>query len=212
MWVLDSDDDIEIVEELNRMPDRAAAIIASGFLERVLEDTVRLHFNKDKTTQEKFFRGLGPLSSFSAKIDLAYLMNFYDKRWHKCLHSIRKVRNEFSHTPKPLTFDSKEIREAGSSLVHPKQIAIDFIAKMSPYDSPANPGVAQIKETVGQLLTADDSFRSRFMGSAQLSMFVIRLQGTTVPGRAGKVAFWDESIVRPRISFRQRLRSWLGKT
>jgi hypothetical protein len=212
MWVLDSDDDIEIVEELNRMPDRAAAIIATGFLERVLERTLRLHFNDDKITQEKFFRGLGPLSSLSAKIDLAYLMNFYDKQWHKCLHSIRKVRNEFSHDPHPLNFDSKEIRKAGGSLIHPKQVATNFIAKMSHYDNPNNPGVAQVKNVVSQLLEADDSFRSRFLGSVQLSMFVIRLQGTDVPGHSGKISFWDNATIRARRPFGQILRSWFDKS
>jgi hypothetical protein len=62
------------------------------------------------------FRRSGPLSSFSAKIDLARLLGMTSDVIHSDLHILRNIRNEFAHSIMgrdsfALTFQSPRIRE-----------------------------------------------------------------------------------------------------
>jgi DNA-binding MltR family transcriptional regulator len=62
-----------------------------------------------KKTSDKLFTGMGPLSSFSAKIDLGFLLGLYSEEVTKMLHGIRNIRNVYAHEMVPLDFASKEI-------------------------------------------------------------------------------------------------------
>lgn len=93
MWITsEPEKDRAIFDEIHRMDDRAAAIIACGYLDRSLERTVRSKFRNDERLLKKFFSGMGPLATFSAKIDMGFLLDLYDKDYLSCLHSIRKNR------------------------------------------------------------------------------------------------------------------------
>ena len=47
--------------------------------------------------QSAFFGNAGPLATFSAKIDLACLLNMVSDAIRSDLHAIREIRNEFAH-------------------------------------------------------------------------------------------------------------------
>jgi hypothetical protein len=50
----------------------------------------------DKKLAGRLFKGYGPLSSFSAKIDLAYALKVTTLEIHNELHKIRDIRNAFA--------------------------------------------------------------------------------------------------------------------
>jgi hypothetical protein len=61
---------------------------------------------------KSIFRGYGPLSTFSARIDLAYAFALIDEETHHDLHVIRDVRNNFAHPPEGEdfpTFESEKV-------------------------------------------------------------------------------------------------------
>jgi hypothetical protein len=55
------------------------------------------------------FKGYGPLATFSAKIELAYLMGVISAQERRDLLIIKDVRNEFAHRPDERTFGSQRI-------------------------------------------------------------------------------------------------------
>jgi hypothetical protein len=55
------------------------------------------------------FDGQGPLSTFSAKIDVAHAFEIIGDDEVSDFHAIRNIRNAFAHTTVPLHFDSPEI-------------------------------------------------------------------------------------------------------
>lgn len=107
-------------EEINKQRDRGAAIIAFAVLEDHLVALIKSKLIRDSTIEKKVFRGYGPLGSFSARIDIGFLLGLYDKDLHRELHCIRKIRNEFAHDLSPLTFKSKKIRDLCRLLELPK--------------------------------------------------------------------------------------------
>jgi hypothetical protein len=54
-------------------------------------------------------RPSGPLGTFSARIEVAFLCGFIGERAKRDLHLIRKIRNEFAHVPEPLDFSTEQI-------------------------------------------------------------------------------------------------------
>jgi hypothetical protein len=76
-------DEHHIIDSLREENDRTVAIVGSSLLEARLEEKLKAQFRTDSSKDNKkiladMFQGLGPLSSFSAKIRLGYLLRLYD--------------------------------------------------------------------------------------------------------------------------------------
>ena len=98
--------------ELDGESDRAAAILASAYIEDRLRDAIMRKFTTiNKELRDKVFTGYGPLSTFSAKIDIACALGLYDQKTRKKLHHVKTIRNKFAHAPTPIEFDQKDIAD-----------------------------------------------------------------------------------------------------
>ena len=89
---------LALVKEIESQSDRGAAIIGAAWVEEELQAAIESAMTSDKLAADRLFRKSGPLSSFSAKIDLARLLGILSTRVATDLHIIRKVRNEFAHS------------------------------------------------------------------------------------------------------------------
>jgi hypothetical protein len=110
-WVTHDSSHEAIVAEIEQQTDRGAALIAVAFVANRLERLIksRLDPNANPDDLGKVFQGQGPLASFSAQIDLGYLMQFYPPVIRTLLHMVRDIRNDFAHTETPIKFDSQSI-------------------------------------------------------------------------------------------------------
>jgi hypothetical protein len=107
------DDLAPIMAELKTQPDRSAAIIAGSLLERILESAIVARLRPLLPGQRRaLFGAMGPLSTFSAKIELGFLLGLYAEPAHKNLNMIRVVRNTFAHEFDALSFDHPDILKA----------------------------------------------------------------------------------------------------
>jgi hypothetical protein len=117
VWHGKSGDEVgEAIREIGKGSDRAAAIVAVAFLESQLRVILELHFRKDTAVTGRFFRYPGPLSTFAAKIDMAYLIDLFDKETRRELHTIRDIRNEFAHQLGKRDFEQHRIRDLTGNL------------------------------------------------------------------------------------------------
>ncbi len=80
-----------------------ACAVLDTELERALKATMR---PAGKAMYSRIFNGYGPLSTFSSKVDLAYLLEITTDGIHHNLSIIKDIRNKFAHTSVVLTLDS----------------------------------------------------------------------------------------------------------
>jgi hypothetical protein len=100
----------EMVQHFHSESDRGAAILAGSFAEHAI-GTFLTHRVKDKGVGEKLFGPVGPLSSFSQRIAVAYAFGLIDQRQYQEFEGVRQARNHFAHHPLEATFDSPEVQK-----------------------------------------------------------------------------------------------------
>ena len=126
----------DIVEE----SDRGCVLVGAAILENRLEELFRQIFEKRKVPkklQASLFDSNGPLSTFSAKIKLAYSFGLIGAPLYEDLDNIRRIRNEFAHTPNEVDFIGSSVSEKIEAM-HCVQQFKDTIKRYSP-TPPASP-------------------------------------------------------------------------
>lgn len=114
-----------IAKEVRGASDRATALIYAVALDAAIENCLKrrmVALSIEETDQ--LFRGVAPLSSFSAKINVAYALHAFGKKTKRDLHFIREIRNGFAHEPRVLRFSVKEVSDLCSSLYYPDNILV----------------------------------------------------------------------------------------
>jgi DNA-binding MltR family transcriptional regulator len=98
-------------DEVFKQTDRASAIVSSALLEELLERLL-LAFLADHTSVKRdLFDGIAPLSTMSAKINLAYHLGLLEQTEFEDLKIIKNVRNDFAHSFEGINFETQRIRD-----------------------------------------------------------------------------------------------------
>ena len=109
-YIRDSFDRVfEFRFSLNRESDRGCALLAASFLDVEIKELLRKCFVQDSQMDDRLFGGHGPFSSFSSRIDGAYYLGKISADLRQEIHLIRRIRNDFGHDPKPITFATEQI-------------------------------------------------------------------------------------------------------
>ena len=108
VWQFDKDEE-DAAAEIESDSDRASAIVVGTIVETRLEIALKAHLKNSSIAKKKMFKPSGPLGSFDAKIDLAYLMEIVSKDAYDDLNLIREIRNDFAHDLDIRSFESKRI-------------------------------------------------------------------------------------------------------
>jgi hypothetical protein len=111
LWSHRNDDEREAHREIEESHDRAAAVVAAAFVEDRLATALKARLHQDETITDNMFRSSGPLGTFKAKIDLAYLVGLCSKQAHSDLEIIRRIRNEFAHELTTKTFENQRVKD-----------------------------------------------------------------------------------------------------
>lgn len=100
-----SDFDEELIASLNEESNRGIALVAAALLDEalvaLLERSVLSTLSDDSRRMDvrgQLFNDRGPLQTFSAKIDMAYVSGCIDEDDWKALHIVRRIRNAFAHS------------------------------------------------------------------------------------------------------------------
>ena len=90
--------------------DRAAAILAAANFEDRLRAAIMTRFvTLDSRDEDGIFKPYGPLSTFKAKVDIAFALGLYDCKTRKGLHTVGEIRNRFAHSSEPMKFDHEKV-------------------------------------------------------------------------------------------------------
>ena len=110
-WYTGGNTDISgAIEQLEKDSDRAVGLVGAAIVEHWLTQAIQARLHQGDMA-ERMFRSSGPLGSFSAKIDLAFLMGLIGLEFHGDLVVMKSIRNAFAHKLETATFASKKIRD-----------------------------------------------------------------------------------------------------
>ena len=111
-------DILEFRRTLVKETDRGCALACTSYLDSELRKLIASHLVNDEKLTANLFDGNGPLSSFSARIDVACGLGLIAANLRRDLHLIRKVRNIFAHQAGQVNFDDKAIAPRCAELYH----------------------------------------------------------------------------------------------
>jgi|ERR1035438_1272613 DNA-binding MltR family transcriptional regulator len=94
---------------LSEETDRGCALMAAAYLDDQLKQLLRYVMVDDQVVVDELLRAAGPFGTFSTRIDVCFALGLLPPMARRDLHLIRKIRNDFGHTAKPLTFDEAAI-------------------------------------------------------------------------------------------------------
>jgi DNA-binding MltR family transcriptional regulator len=108
----------EFRKTLTPETDRGCALMAAAYLDSQIEELLRKLFVDKPEVADELLGLSKPLGSFSARIDLAFLLGKIGEKEMRDLHLIRKIRNDFGHNPSPITFEHPPIASRCRELLH----------------------------------------------------------------------------------------------
>ena len=106
----------DVREEIDLGSPRATAIAGAAFVEDHLQRLIQARLEDDEKVIEQMFGPSSALGTFSAKINLGYLLRLYSKETHRELDCIRKIRNDFAHELHINSFDLDTIKDRCANL------------------------------------------------------------------------------------------------
>jgi len=123
-----------------RETDRGVALMAAAYLENSLESLLKEFFVNDLPLKNDPFNSYnGFLTSFSSKIDLAFMLGLISNKTKQKLNWIRSIRNDFAHSADFIDFDKQSFADRCNNLndykksedLSPRDIFIDAVFELS---------------------------------------------------------------------------------
>jgi hypothetical protein len=114
-------------EQMGKESDRAIVILCAAMLETALETIVKSRLVPIASADDSLLEGVyAPISSFSAKIDLAHRIGLLSAKFARDLHIIRRIRNDFAHNVQSCSFGHAAMRSRVAELARSSGIIEHF--------------------------------------------------------------------------------------
>lgn len=97
--------------EFNKESDRGAALVAASMLDEQLQEILSSFLVESPTSKELLVGFNAPLGTFSARAAAALSLGLIQENEFKEIALIRKIRNEFGHGWKPISFESGRVAD-----------------------------------------------------------------------------------------------------
>jgi len=98
-------------DQLNKESDRGAVIVAAALIEDELQSLIKARLVSSLEKDDELFdTPYAPISTFAAKIDLAYRLGLITFEVRKTFHLLRKMRNDFAHLTSKIDFSDNSVK------------------------------------------------------------------------------------------------------
>jgi len=101
----------DAIETIKPLSERGWVIVAAAQLDERLECILKSFSADVPQVADKVFKDTGALSTFYARIEIAFLLGLISEKEFRILHLSRKIRNDFSHNSDELSFSKSPIME-----------------------------------------------------------------------------------------------------
>jgi hypothetical protein len=110
---------VEIQDILAREGDRGCVLVAAALLEEAIELHLRARLVPSPSKSDELVSNssMAPISSFSAKIDLAYRVGLFPHSERAIYHQLRKLRNECAHSTSEQDFSQVSFKERIKNMI-----------------------------------------------------------------------------------------------
>ncbi|MFP2516956.1 MltR family transcriptional regulator [Buttiauxella agrestis] len=100
----------------NKESDRGAALLAASMLDESLLEILESWLIANKSSKELLASGFAPLGSFAARLKAAHALGLIMDHEFNEIDLIRKIRNEFGHSWKEVSFENNKIKQLLNNL------------------------------------------------------------------------------------------------
>ena len=142
-------------KEFAQNTDRGAVIVSATILAELLRMTLET-FMVQEDVVDDLFGPYKPLSTFSARVQIAFALGLISDQEHNYLEIIRGIRNQFAHTAGALSFENQSISDRCQNLQLPKGVYIPY--KM--YLPSAGHPEGKVELTAKRTVTQRDQFKT----------------------------------------------------
>jgi len=111
VWTFETKIEENIFRQLSADNDRAVAIVAGSMIDIRLEQAIRHRLRRNSDIENVVFRESGPVGTFAAKIDLAFLLGIISEAARQDAYTILGIRNLFAHSLAIEDFSSASIKD-----------------------------------------------------------------------------------------------------
>ena len=99
-----------LIKELNAESDRGAVILACSLFDIALKAKIKSFLVPNTNSNDEIFDDANsPLTTFSAKINMAHRLAIISNNLKTDLHTLREIRNSFAHNIDECNFEDKEV-------------------------------------------------------------------------------------------------------
>jgi DNA-binding MltR family transcriptional regulator len=100
-----------LISEFEKESDRAAVILTASLFDNALAQLIAVSLvASPSSTDELLYGANAPLSTFSARINLAYRVGLISRKFCRDLHLVRSIRNSFAHNVHGCGFDESSVK------------------------------------------------------------------------------------------------------
>jgi hypothetical protein len=103
------DKSLNFIQELSKETDRGCALMATSYLDFMLERLLRSKLIGSKKELDQLLNFTGPFGTFSSRIKGCYSLGIINKVIKSDLEKIRAIRNVYGHSYESLDFSTPEI-------------------------------------------------------------------------------------------------------
>lgn len=98
-------------QNLRHLDERGLVLSLAAFAEDSLGELLRTYMLRKVAASQLIDGFNAPLGTFSARIKAAYALGLITDDQFSDIEILRKIRNDFSHTWEPITFDTQSVRD-----------------------------------------------------------------------------------------------------
>ena len=110
----------QLFSELKHESDRGCILVGTSAVDDALKIALKRRLSTDEHIRNKavepMFESMGPLSTFSARIKLAYAVGLIPRWIFEDLEKIRKIRNRAAHEHTAHSFDTPHVANLSEAL------------------------------------------------------------------------------------------------
>lgn len=109
----------KFTDEFKSESDRAAVILGASQLDLLLYQLLEGFLHPNPSGKDELLEGDGPLSTFSARINICYRLGLIDAEFSRALHLVRRIRNSFAHEVSGVSLGAGSHRDRIKELIAP---------------------------------------------------------------------------------------------
>lgn len=107
---------IEFRKNLTQESDRGIALMGTAYIDERLKVLIEKYLIEDNSILKTMFDFSGPLGTFSSRLMMAYSLGLIPKNIFNNSNILRKIRNDFAHVSRPISFDEEPVKSRCYSL------------------------------------------------------------------------------------------------